>query len=163
MDDSIKISNTQVGILVLIAILGGQILFIPSNLVQISLNDSWISSILGVTVGLLYIMLYTSFAKQFPNNTFQQINTAILGKFFGTFISFVVYIYFIILIAIMIKDFCDFLKIQMLVNTPEYATHLLFVVVVTIGARYGLEVIARAAEISFPLMIGLFLFLTIFS
>lgn len=56
-----------------------------------------------------------------------------------------------------LRDFGDFLTIQIIPETPMIVVHLIFLIVVSYAVKKGLEVIARTAQILFPVAIFFYL------
>ncbi len=63
----------------------------------------------------------------------------------------------------MIREFCEFVKIQFYTQTPLVALYILFMTVIVFAPILGLETFSRAAEIFFPLIVLLLFVLIIFS
>ncbi|NEU30952.1 endospore germination permease [bacterium LRH843] len=163
MIEKVKISNGQATILAIMVITGGNLLFLPSIFAKDTLQDGWIASLVGVNIGVIFVFLYSSLARRFPNLTFAEYSELILGKVFGKLVAFFSYIYFFILVSVGIRQIGDFILTQMLPTTPLYVVNLLFISVIVMGVRLGLETFARAAQLCFPFIIILFISLSVFS
>ncbi len=68
----VKISKTQTILLCFLVIAGGEILFIPTSLVEYAEQDSWISCLLGVGAGIVFIFFIPLFHVVFPKNRWQK-------------------------------------------------------------------------------------------
>ena len=161
MPENGKISIRQFTILVMIITIGDSILVLPSITVFKAQQDAWISSLIGVTLGLFAVYIFSRVGKIYPHLTLVQSIQAILGKWFGTIISFSFLFYIFISAAAHLRELGDFMTTEMMPETPIAAIIILFIGVVIMGGRLGLEVISRTAEFFFPLIILLFIILVI--
>ncbi|GGM24365.1 germination protein [Paraliobacillus quinghaiensis] len=158
-----RISIKQLASLVIFFTIGSSILVAPSGLAQAAEKDAWISSILGVLIGLLFVTLYNSLQKEFPDKTLVQCSEIILGKWLGKLVALSFLSYFFILASVLLREIGDFVTTQIMLDTPIEAILILFAVVVMIGVRLGLETYSRATEIFFPWVFILFTLLITFS
>ncbi len=158
-----KIATRQFTILVILYIVGSAILIIPSILAAEAKQDAWFAAMLSVGVGLLILPIYIALGTRFPNMNFAQYIEQILGKWLGKLVSLLFFINFPFFIAALtLRNIGDFTITQIMPETPIQAIHIIFVGVVILGARLGLEPLARATEIFFPWVIFLFLTLVVF-
>ncbi|MED4452094.1 endospore germination permease [Metabacillus fastidiosus] len=156
-----KINFMQLVVIVTLYIIGPSILFEPSILVSQAKQDAWISTMLGLGIGLLVIQLYSALGNLYPNMTLVEYTEKILGKWLGKTISLLFFIYLMILSASVLRNIGDFITTEFMPETPILAIHILFMSVVIIGTRLGLESVARASEIFFPGVILLFFLIVI--
>ncbi|MEK3886186.1 GerAB/ArcD/ProY family transporter [Bacillus sp. FSL K6-3431] len=154
---NVKISPRQFGILVIFYSIGTAILITPSELATIAKQDAWIASILGVGLALLLVMLYTTLGNRFMDKTFVEINEILLGKWLGKLVSLTFVFFSLIGAAILLIIMGYFVTTQIMPVTPIAAIHILFVTIVVMAVRLGIETTARAAEILFPLFVLLFI------
>ncbi|MFD0616172.1 endospore germination permease [Paenibacillus sp. GCM10027629] len=154
-----KISLRQFAILVTLFTVGDAILVLPSVMASQAKEDAWIASIVGEGIGLLVIFLFTAVARLNPGMTLVEYNKKILGTTLGTLLSLLFLVYFLICAAANIREIGDFMATQSMPETPNQAIYIMFLFVVVMGIRRGLEVIARAGEMFFP---GFILFFILF-
>ncbi|MFN2747808.1 endospore germination permease [Bacillus sp. z60-18] len=155
------ISARQFQVLVFLFTIGSSVLYIPASLAAEAKQDAWISSVFGVGIGLLIVKLITSVAKPYPNLNFAQYTEVIFGKWLGTLINLGFFFNFYLISAFVLRDVGDFLLTLILPETPLPSILIMFIIVVIIGIRLGLETLARAAEIFYPWLILLLLLLLI--
>lgn len=154
--ETIKISVRQFTILVILFLTGSSILFIPGMVAQITKQDAWIAAILGVGVSLLLVLLYNAVGSIAPTMTLVAAIEKILGKWLGKMVT-IAFLFFTLMVSSeLLYSIGSFMKIQVMPETPLVAFHLLFISVIIIGVNYGLETIARSAEVIFPFFILLF-------
>ncbi|MEK5037112.1 GerAB/ArcD/ProY family transporter [Sporosarcina sp. FSL K6-3457] len=159
--ETIKISVRQFTILVILFLIGSSILIVPGIIAQEAKQDAWIAAILGVVVALLLVKLYNVVGSIEPSMTLVEMNEKLLGKWIGKIVT-ISFLFFTIVVSGELLYFVgSFMQTQLMPETPLLAFNLLFISVIIMGVRYGLETIARSAEIIFPWFILLFL-LTVF-
>ncbi|MEW9672511.1 endospore germination permease [Ammoniphilus sp. 3BR4] len=156
-----KIGVRQFTILVCLFTIGGIILIIPSILASEAKQDAWIAAILALGIGVLVIPLYSALGSRFPDMSLVEYSEEILGKWLGKTISLLFCTYFFVNTALTLRTIGDFMTTQVMPETPIQAILIIFLGIVIMGARLGLEPLSRAAEIFFPWVIFLFLVLAV--
>jgi spore germination protein KB len=162
MQGNIKISVRQFSILVIFFTIGTTILIIPSGLAADAKQDAWIASIVGVGLGLLLVLLYNKVGKLFPDMSLVQFNEKLLGKWVGKSISLLFIFFSFVGAATLLFYVGNFISTQVMPETPIQFINMLFISIVIMGLRLGLETLARAAEILFPWFMMLFIALAVF-
>lgn len=153
-----KISVRQFMILVLFYTIGTTILVIPSILASNAKQDVWIAGFIGLGFGLLVIPLYFSIASKYPGKNFAEILELTLGKWIGKVVSVFYLVTFVFLLCVFVlRDIGDFMVTVMMVETPNQAIHISFLVIVIFSVRLGLETFARAGELFLPWVIMLYI------
>jgi spore germination protein KB len=156
------ISLSQFFILILMFVIGTSILLDPAYMVVAAKQDAWIGCLLGIGIGSLLTFLYVVLAKQHPNKTLIEFNEIILGKWLGKGISFLFFIYFLLLTAGLTRIIGDFLTTYIMPETPILAVEILFIITVIFGVRLGLEPFTRTSELILPYVILFYILLVIF-
>jgi spore germination protein KB len=160
MHQNIRISAKQFGILVALNTIGTTILIVPAGLAAEANQDAWIPAILGVGLGLLIICLYNALGGLFPQMTLVEYCKKILGNWTGTTVALSFVYFSFIGASTLIWIMGNFLVTQIMPDSPTIILHSLFVIIVIMGIRLGLEPIARCAEIFLP-WVGLFFLLLV--
>lgn len=161
MQDNGKITAAQLRLLVVIFTIGSSIIVATSGLAQEAGRDAWIAVIVGVVISLSFVKVYMAIYRLYPGLTLVEVNALVFGKWIGTLISAVYFIYFLLLSSLLVREIGDFLTTYFLVNTPIQAIHIIYLLIVVWGIRIGLEALTRAAEIFFPWLILLFFMLIV--
>jgi spore germination protein KB len=156
-----KISTRQLTILVMFLTIGDSILVIPPSTTHYARQNAWISALIGMIVGLLAIYMYSKFAKLYPKLTLIEAIQKAFGKWIGTILSLLTLMYFLIVTVGSMRELSEFVTSEILPRTPIPAVLILFMVIVIMATRLGIEVIGRAGEIFTPMIIILFLILTV--
>lgn len=162
MHEKNKISTSQFRILVTFYTIGSTILTASSGLVFFAKQDVWISMIIGTIVGLLIIWLYIALCNRLPAMTLIHINNILLGTWLGKIVSLLVSLSLFLAAAVLLYALGNFLTTQIMPNTPIEVINIIFALIIVQGVRLGIETIARAAELFFPVFIILFFMLIIF-
>lgn len=157
-----KISVRQFTVLIILSTIGTSILIVPSSLAVVAKQDGWIASILGTGAVLLVVLLYNTLGNRFPDMTLSEYSEQILGKWLGKAASFSFFSFVFLLTSFMLRVVGNFMTTHIMPETPIEVIHIVFISVVILAVRLGLENISRASEIFLPLVIILFLFLVAF-
>ncbi|UOF88821.1 spore germination protein [Fodinisporobacter ferrooxydans] len=157
-----KIGLRQFIVFVILFTIGSSILVAPSGLAQEGKQDGWMAEILALALGLLLVWLYNTLGKRFPNLTLAEYCQEILGKWPGRAVALLFLSYYFVLASLLLREIGDFLTTQIMPETPIQAVHVIFLIIVIMGARLGLEPLVRAGEIFLPWVIFLFLVMVVF-
>lgn len=159
-----KISIRQFKLLVTIFTIGSSILVVPSGLAAEAKQDAWIAAIVGLLLSMPLIYLYNALGCRFPKLTLAEYSEQILGKWVGKLVSLLFMGYFFLVTALLLREIGDFMTTQIYPETPIAFIEILFLAVVIMAVRYGLEPLTRACEIFLPwillLCVVLFVFLS---
>lgn len=149
-----KIGSRQLTILVILYTIGDSILVIPSIVASEAEQDGWVSGIFSVAIGpLLVVFLYDALRKCYPDLTLVEYSQKILGRWLGIAISLLFISYFFITTATYLREIGDFMTSHIIPETPIQVIMFLFMSIVLMAARLGLEPLARSAEILFPFVV----------
>lgn len=154
-----KISLLQFGVLVFLYTIGSTILLSPSGLAGIAKQDGWLAAILGVGIGIVFILLYSSLWKLFPDMTFIQYSEKILGKWIGKILSLLFVLFSFIGAATVLFHMGNFMVTQVMPETPIQIFNITLMLVIILGGNLGIEVFARTSETFLPWVVFLFFFL----
>lgn len=148
--DKTKISNFQLFALAANFTVGSTIIAISSGIADLAKQDAWICALITPIIGLPFIWMYFYLGKLYPGKTLVDIFNAVFGKWLGWIISacFVIFICFLDTAEI-ISYIGNFVQTEYMSETPLYAFNLLFTIVLVIALLYGLEALARSAEVFF--------------
>jgi len=157
-----KISSRQFGILVALYSIGTTILIIPSIMAEEAKQDAWIAALLGVGLALLLVVLYSALGNLLPSKSLVEMMEELFGKWLGKAISLTFVFFGLVTSAELLYFVGNFITTQIMPETPIQSINIIFACVVIMGVRYGIETLARSAELLFPLFSILFIVLVIF-
>lgn len=123
-------------------------------------NDVWLAIIIAILSSLVVSYIYSQILNSFPGIDFIDILKKLFGRFLGRIIG-VVFVWFSFhLGSLVIRDFGEFIKTVGLPNTPNSIIMAFAAILATISVRSGIEMIGRACEVFFWLLISI-LFITV--
>jgi len=146
------ISIHQFTVLVILVTIGDAFLILPATVADVANQDAWISTIVALVFGLLIIYLFITVGNLYPKLSLVQYNIKILGKWIGSLVSLFFFGYLFFTTSLMLRELCNFITKQILTDTPIQIIHFLFIIVIIMGVRAGLETIARTSELFFPVV-----------
>lgn len=162
MNNENILSARQLMILIFLFSVGTTILVVPSMLAAETKQDAWISGVVGVGIGLLFLMMYVKLAKLYPNYTLFDINERLLGKWLGKAVTLFLVFIAVVLSAQVLFYIGSFMTTQIMPTTPIQAINILMITFVIMGSKLGIIILGRTAEIFFPWILLLFFLLVIF-
>jgi spore germination protein KB len=156
-----KISHSQLFILILLFEIGTSTLFVPFLVAKAAKQDAWISILVGICGGLLFVCIHGTLVKRYSNLTIVEMSELVLGKWVGKGLSVLFFVYFFVLTAGLFRIIGDFITTHIMPETPIQAIEIIFMLIVVYGTRLGLETFSRTSEMILPWIL-LFFFLLIF-
>ncbi|MFF2909925.1 endospore germination permease [Paenibacillus sp. NPDC057934] len=157
-----KISARQFTILIILGIIGDSILVLPTMIASFAKQDSWISMIVAGILGLVVGCLFAGIANRLKGKSLIGAVQSKLGIVTGGVITLLLLFQFFMCSLTLMSEMSQFMTTQMMPETPINAILVLFVAVVIIAYRYGIEAFARMGELLFPVFLVLFLCLVLF-
>ncbi|NMD69164.1 endospore germination permease [Bacillus sp. DNRA2] len=157
-----KISNLQLSVIIIAYTIGTSIITVPTITSTFSKQDGWLSSILSLGCGVLLVLLYGYMSERYPQITLTQLSEQILGKWIGGAVSILFFIFYLFITSIFVRISGDLITTHILPETPIQAIEILFLFVIIMAVRLGLEPIARTTEMLFPHIFMLILFAILF-
>lgn len=157
-----KLSLRQLTLLTAMFTIGSAILMAPAGMAATAKQDAWIAALLGVLLGFIAVTVHLLLARMHPGKNLIQIFEALLGKWIGKAVG----VLFLITLFLsgpttVLQEIGSFVTIQMMPETPIESIIILFGVIIAVGARLGLEVLARSIELMFPWVLFLFTAMTL--
>lgn len=159
--DKESITPRQLMIIVILYSIGTAILVIPASIAADVKQDAWIPLLMSIGLGAMLTLLYIAVAKKYPVVSLFEVNDLVFGKWLGRLITLGISFLTLIFGAQDVFYVGHFMSTQIMPSTPIQSINILFMLVVMMGAKLGLVVFLRTAEIFFPWLILLFtLFMT---
>lgn len=162
MNNENILTARQLMILIILFSVGTTILVVPSMLAAETKQDAWISGVVGVAIGLLFLWMYVKLAKMYPDCTLFDMNEMVFGKWLGKAVTLFLVFIALVISAQVLYYIGTFMTTQIMPTTPMQAINILMITFVIIGAKLGVVVLGRTAEIFFPWILLLFFLLVIF-
>lgn len=147
-------SGTQAGMLMFVFVTSTILLYVPGFTANDAKESAWLAaSILPFSYGFMTLWVLYKLGNYFPKLTIFQYCEVILGKFLGKCFQIPYILFLMVMDALVLREFSDFLIITTLPLTPKICLLMCILVLATYGAYKGLEVIARAVQF----IIGIYL------
>jgi spore germination protein KB len=154
-----QISAWQFFFLLVGYLLGTSFFFRTGELISLAKQDAWIVPLWAGAASVLMSLLWIKLANHYPGLTIVQICTKAAGKGLGGLIALLYIWYFVQLSALVIRNLGDFMKLTLMHRTPLTAFHVMFLLIICYAVIRGIETIARATQLLFPLFVLTFLFI----
>ncbi|NLG25122.1 MAG: endospore germination permease [Clostridiales bacterium] len=116
---------------------------LTSFVVPIANQDSWFAALMGFVLCLPLMGVYLLLAARFPGRNLMQILSAVYGKVGGYIVGALYLWFFATLTALNLSDSGAFLRLTIMVQTPELALMLISMIVSAYAVRNGLRVVVR--------------------
>jgi len=148
-----QISTFQFSMMLIAVIVSSASAFVPSLLLQMAKQDSWLSVAGAWSLDVALGVVYAYMGLRFPGETFVEYAGSSLGPWLGRPIGFMFPAFFFFVSCVLLDGLSTLITTLFLHGTPTWFAAGAALVVVSYGARAGLEVVARAAEYLAPIFI----------
>lgn len=142
-----KISLRQMQILLILDIFGVGVTMLPRRVAEFAGQDGWVLIILGTIIALIYLYVIVKTASLFPNDTFIDYSSKILGRPLGILVSAGFIIKIVVSLSLELRVFGEIIKQIMLFNTPFGFVAICMLLLGGFAAAKGYESRGRIAEI----------------
>lgn len=115
-------------------------------------QDAWLAELLGMAGGIVLLIQYYYLYSQFPNLLLTSYLQKISGKYIGNIIAFLYILYFIYGASRDLRESSELFLIDYS-ETPMSVLSGIMILLVCYGVYQGIEVLARAGELFFILVI----------
>ncbi|MHA7965508.1 GerAB/ArcD/ProY family transporter [Paenibacillus sp. CAU 1782] len=148
-----KINGNQIFWMISTMQIGMTILLTINPSIAVAKQDAWISILLSslFSVGLAYVL--TRISIMYPNDTLVSYAPKILGKFLGHVVILLYVIYWYTVLAIILRQYADFMIGTILQLTPVIIPIIGMLLVAAYVSFAGIEVLARCSEVLGPLIL----------
>jgi spore germination protein KB len=147
-----RISLTQVMMLMVISRLSLTLVYFgtPPGIRQ----DVWWQSFFAALTGLLFLWVFDRIWRRFPTQTLFQVAEAVLGRSLGRLVSFLYLLFFLVNLSLNLRLVGEFFLYAFLPRTPIIVIIGIVTALAAWASHEGIEVIGRAGQVVFPLLIG---------
>lgn len=154
-----QINTRQFTFLVILFVIGDSILFVPASVTAFANQDGWLSALFATVIAILIVTMYGFLGKRFPSMNIVGIGEKVFSLWIGKIVGILFVFFFLIDSSLLLWEMGDFMTTQVMPQTPINAILILFLSIVIIGIKIGVEPFTRTAEIIFPWVVLLFLIL----
>lgn len=124
-------------------------------------HDAWIAIIIGLAEGLIFATIFLLLLNRFPGKTIIEICEIVFGRIIGKIVVVLFLWYFFHLGSLVVIDFIDFVKLVIMPETPSLVFGIMIIFICIYAVKHGLEVIGRCSLVLVPLIILLFIGMTL--
>lgn len=150
-----KITNHQIFALSANFTVGTAIIAASTSIASLAKQDAWIAALTTPIFGIILIWLNCFLVDLYPGKNFIEIIHLVFGKWIGRIVT-ILFIFFCLTAASSVVWYIgNFININVMPETPSYAINSLFIIVVIIAILYGLESLARSAEVFLLVISGM--------
>ncbi|RIX52972.1 spore gernimation protein [Paenibacillus nanensis] len=141
----VKITNGMFVALIMTIIYAKAIGVTQGSLAREIGHDMWIATILGTLQGIVMMILTAAILQKLPDQNFIGFAEALLGKWAGKIVAFVIFLFFLFSFGPIMVTFIYHFKDYFLPEAPIYLFIVVALIVGIFGGFHGLEVMARMA------------------
>ncbi|WP_168123890.1 endospore germination permease [Paenibacillus sp. HB172176] len=152
----VQISKRQFTILIILGTVGDSILVMPTVIAGFAKQNAWISSLVALLAGLLAGLLFAAVANKLRRQHLIKAVQQRIGIWFGGIVGLLLLVEFYMCSLTLLSETSQFLNTQLMPETPVSSFIVIFLAVIVIAFRYGIETFARMSELLFPLFLLLF-------
>lgn len=159
-----QITATQTMMTVTNSMIGVSVLALPRIASEQVNSGAVLLTILGLTLAVVSIVIIASLGVRFPNDSLIHSSKLILGRPLSYFLGFCLFVFFIIIVGFITREFSFILSSFLFPDTPMTVLVAVMLIVVAITTRNDITTIAYIQFIYFPfiaLPIVLLVFLAI--
>lgn len=154
INDNDKISNYQLSVIIILAIIEAGMVALPAVLVREVESDAWILSIITGLVNILFLYIVSKAAQKTSIQGFVGCLRSLFGKIVGTILVIPTLVYFLLILGFESRLFGETVKIYFLERTPIEFIIMPIIIEAVFLAKGGIEVIGRFFEaVFFPLIL----------
>lgn len=148
-----KIANRQLFFILFMMRSTVIISFLPVLTTADALQDAWLSAILSFFGAALLVSAIGGLGLRFPNMTIIEYSQKLIGKWAGKAVCLVLLWAFLTIVATDTRIYCEAIITGFLSETPLPFVIYIMVITGAIAAYSGIEVVARAADLLFPVFL----------
>ncbi|NLP18200.1 MAG: endospore germination permease [Firmicutes bacterium] len=116
-------------------------------------QDAWLTSIITLFTTAAIAILVAALGTRFPEQTVIEYGEGLLGPWLGKIPSLVILLALLIIAASDVRIYCEMLVTSFLTETPLSFLIGTMILISALGAQQGIEVLARIADVIFPLFL----------
>lgn len=146
-----RISGKQIFWMILTMQIGMTILLTINPTIQTAKQDAWISTLCATGIGIGVAFVCTRTSLIFPGQTIVSYSKNLFGRYLGQGIVWLYLIFWYSVLAIILRQYAEFIVATILPRTPILVPILGMLLVAVYVTCSGIEAIARCCEMLGPL------------
>lgn len=161
MDNKIEFGSWEATALLVNFVFAHIMLIFPKEMVQFGGSACWIIPIIITLIATVYFAIILKLYKNIGSLDLLDISAGIGGRVFKVIVGLLITIFLIFAASIFLGAFSQTLKIISLDKSTLEYVEIIFFVGMTMAAYYGIEAIARISAFLVPIIVALFILITI--
>ncbi|NLZ51729.1 MAG: endospore germination permease [Thermoanaerobacteraceae bacterium] len=123
--------------------------------------SGWMTILASGLLTTIFFLFILKYINRFPDKTFPETAAEIVGPYIGVFLSLLILITWVVKISFTLRIFSEAMIINALPHTPLSIIVAVFTIVAVIVSYMGINTIAQACYITFPVSLGAILVICI--
>ena len=128
-----------------------------------SKQDAWLAILIGLFLAAPVIWTFARLLSLYPGQSLYDIIFDVFGRFFGRIVILLFLLHIIMVGALILRNFADFLQIVALPETPELATLLFGIILCGWMVKSGIGAFGRWTKFVLPVVIFVEVFMFLIS
>ncbi len=149
-----NIGHREALTLLVIMLTGKIFLSYPRNLALMGDAAGWIIVLLAGIYSLIGLYFLTSVLSKYPELNLLEIAQTVTGSIIGKIIGFVIFLFFLVLTAIYLRQFAESFILAILPHTPISVITLFFLLLLIYANILGIEILSRVAWLFGPYLVA---------
>ena len=142
-----QLSDKHITFLALGALVGYGIMSLPKEIAEYVGTSGWITVLMSMAIVLIIVYFLTGFISSHKNMTIFDLSKKLLGTYASFVIAFIYFSYFVIIISMNSRRYCDLIKLTILPNTPYLVLMLGLYILLYYVITKGIFVVAGLSEL----------------
>lgn len=145
METTNKLGHRETLTLLTIVISGKVFLSLPRNLILLGDSAGWLIILLSGIFSLLIFQLFYALIRKYPEDNIFEIARRLTGKYLGAGLGLLIFMFFLVDSAILIRQFAESFILSILPRTPISVITIIFLLLLMYATLLGIETISRVA------------------
>jgi len=141
------ITNRQIFMILYCIVSGYGFINLPQRVAASAGTGGWVALLIATILVILITYVITYLQYVYEGKTLYEYSEQLIGKFLTYVLTAFYILYFFVFFTMLIRMYCDTIKLVLFTQTPVIYIGLLFYIVASYGLLKGLNVIARLCEI----------------
>jgi spore germination protein (amino acid permease) len=154
MDKKITIGNWEVITILINAICTKIFLNFPRRMAEGGGTGGWILTVYVSVLAIIGFYIVQMLYKRFEGKDIIDIGEYIAGRAGRIVVGMVAAIFFMFVICVYLRTFSEIMKMVALTVSPISFVSLFFIVVMIVGAYFGMEAITRIHSVAVPIVVA---------
>ena len=146
------ISASELFFVLVGSIIGMGVTALPDQVVAISRQDGWISTIIGGIYPLYIVLVGGIIIKKYPDSNIMNLSKAYFGKIIGNILNILFMLQFLFYAVLVISGSSNELRAYSIYFIPHFKMVIVLAIVGCYATFKGLKVLARFSTITFFLL-----------